>query len=672
MYQTNRWVGSLLIAIGLCSITPTASTVSCTTDACSVEQLESAARIVRIRDASINPCDNFYRFVCGNAKKAKEAEAHPLTKVDYVDHLIQKGVSDFKPYRLIEDFYKTCINKNAKGQQALVLLRKIIKNLGRWPVLEGDQWKESGFNWIDFSSNAKKAGFDVNFFLDWVPKPIYVGSRRSLSYSLMMAESYFDPAMTEKTTLQRQIYGDYMLKIAGLLGAEVDDFVKDMEDAFEFEEKLANINAMESGDFPQDVTVEELQKRWPSINWKRFVDKTLIPWVDTDNPILMVWNDSALTKFAELMSKTPKRVQATYGIWKVVQYSIPFLTDEFREMQKLFHRVVGHLEVPRKEYCINMVKKYLKIALEYKYLDQHKSSQAMVRSIGESIKQELIRMMNESKTLTKEAQMDGIKTVEDIPLTIGPTAKLGNSKELRKYYADAKVVKGNFLQAVLNLNVFKMKKEFCIETELEVAKFNEDYSVDPEMPEMQNDILYIPTSMIPGQLFNQNRPMSLNFGATGSYIAFNLAEPLVHIGTNFTALMQGEEPPNLECFRQHSDLPAEEAKYYIRRTKPENLITQYLGFRSSRAAYETYEHQHGAEPLLPGVPYTGRQLFWIEFAQSICDEFSTVNYPRTIDGKFNNIEYMMMRILTFIPEIGEDFQCPVGSKLNPERKCSWW
>lgn len=68
-----------------------------------------------------------------------------------------------------------------------MLLRKIIKNLGRWPVLEGNQWKESGFNWIDFSSNAKKAGFDVNFFLDWVPKPTYVGRRKTLSYSLVVS-----------------------------------------------------------------------------------------------------------------------------------------------------------------------------------------------------------------------------------------------------------------------------------------------------------------------------------------------------------------------------------------------------------------------------------------------------------------------------------------------------
>ncbi|XP_074114566.1 uncharacterized protein LOC141537464 [Cotesia typhae] len=112
MHQTNSWVrSSLFIAIGLCSIAPAASTISCTTDACSVERLESAVRIVRIRDASINPCDNFYRFVCGNSKKAKKPEAHPLSKADYVDHLIQKGASDFKPYRLIEDFYKTCVNK---------------------------------------------------------------------------------------------------------------------------------------------------------------------------------------------------------------------------------------------------------------------------------------------------------------------------------------------------------------------------------------------------------------------------------------------------------------------------------------------------------------------------------------------------------------------------------
>lgn len=90
--------------------------------------------------------------------------------------------------------------------------------------------------------------------------------------------------------------------------------------------------------------------------------------------------------------------------------------------------------------------------------------------------------------------------------------------------------------------------------------------------------------MIPSRLFNQNRPMSLNFGATGSYIAFNLAEPLIHIGTNLTALMQGEEPPNLECFRQYSDLPAEQAKYYV--SCPENPLKHPLKLPFSDSSHQ--------------------------------------------------------------------------------------
>ncbi|XP_057327816.1 neprilysin-2-like [Microplitis mediator] len=657
----------------------------CTSTACSVERLETAARIIRYRDNTINPCDNFYRFACGNYKKTDKSNdyGHLISqKNDHLEKLIQKGISsDFKPYKLIDDIYKTCMSKEARGRQGLDFMKRIIKTLGNWPILEGNRWKESEFNWIDFTSNAKKAGYNINYFLDWQPLYTNRNEKRTLQYSVRMAHSYFDYSMGTKSTMNKQMYADYMLRIARSLGANIGDTIQELKEAFQFENKLYEIISGDNSchknnnDIDDDISIEELQKQWPSIDWNRFIDKTLIPFVDNnEKPILTVWNSTALTEFVKLMDKTPKRVQANYAIWKIVQYSVPYLTEEFREAQQMFHKLVGYVGIPADDDCLETVKYYTKYALLNLYLDQFKSSRETVKQMIMALKDQMVKMIKESKTLSDEAKNKGIEIIEEMSFTIGPSNKLSDPKELKKFYADAQVVKENMLQTLLNLNIFKIKKEFSIKVLSEINPHDMNKLSRLGIPDDLNGHLHIPATMIPSPLFNNDRPMYMNFGSSGSYIAFNFASAVSHVGRNQTV---GKEfvDKQLDCFRhQYDDLTDEPKKKNILRNRPEeDMITQYIGFRTSWAAYQDYVTRLGTEPTLEGLSYTQEQLFWISFAQSFCSEYSNVNEPRNLyNNQLNILEYKMMKLFSNIPEISADFQCPVGSNMNQEPKCTWW
>ncbi|XP_057321376.1 neprilysin-2-like [Microplitis mediator] len=643
----------------------------CTDNTCAVEQSEAATRISKYRDANIKPCDNFLRFVCGNYKnadKSNDFDHLKSQKHDYLEQLIRKGISsDFKPYKLIDDIYKSCIDDNAKGPQALDLLKRTMEKLGNWPILEAN-WKESTFNWIDFTGDAKKNGYNINYFLDWTPKSIYSGSRRSLRYSVTMADTHFDPSMPEKTTSQKRAYSDYMVKVARLLGANGGDLAKDMKDAYDFEEQLSKINV---GDHPYQTanfTIAEFQKQWPSIEWKRFVDKTLIPFVDAnEKPILTVWNSTTLTELTQLMKKTSKRVQANYAIWKMVQYSAPYLTEEFREAQKTFHKQVGYQEKPREEYCSRMAKKYAEYAAQYCYLDQHKTSQEHIKNIVMVIKNEMIKIIKDSTQLNDKDKNERISTITQMPLTIGPSEILSDPNELEKFYANAQVVQDNFLQTILNMNLFKMKNEFSIKTQSEIAPGNS------RLPEIFTGRFHIPTSMIHNPLFNQDHPMYILYGLHMPYIAVHMVHTLTNVDRNSTD--DGILPPNerLDCFRHlHEDLPDMIKEKGLHRNKLDDMIFLYIGLRTSRNSYQTFIGKHGIEKPLPGLPYPPEQLFWISFAQSFCPEYTSLAEHRSINNnQFNLLEYLLMELLSNIPEISSDFQCPIGSNLNPAKKCTW-
>lgn len=41
----------------------------------------------------------------------------------------------------------------------------IIKDLGGWPVLEGDKWDQNKFNWLKSLFQLRKLGFGHNMFM---------------------------------------------------------------------------------------------------------------------------------------------------------------------------------------------------------------------------------------------------------------------------------------------------------------------------------------------------------------------------------------------------------------------------------------------------------------------------------------------------------------------------
>lgn len=107
-------------------------------------------------------------------------------------------------------------------------------------------------------------------------------------------------------------------------------------------------------------------------------------------------------------------------------------------------------------------------------------------------------------------------------------------------------------------------------------------------------------------------------------------------------------------------------------TQGEN-IADNGGIKEAYLAYNSWVERNSPEPMLPGLNYTAKQLFWIATANCWCskerkesllndlltDEHSPSRYR--VNVPFGNIHYF-----------AEDFNCPVGSKIIPKQKCQVW
>lgn len=84
------------------------------------------------------------------------------------------------------------------------------------------------------------------------------------------------------------------------------------------------------------------------------------------------------------------------------------------------------------------------------------------------------------------------------------------------------------------------------------------------------------------------------------------------------------------------------------------------------------EH-NGPERTLPGLNYTSNQLFWISAAMNWCAKYRPEVLTLAIATDTHSLsEFRVLGPLSNTRYFSQDFNCPLGSRMNPEHKCSVW
>lgn len=107
--------------------------------------------------------------------------------------------------------------------------------------------------------------------------------------------------------------------------------------------------------------------------------------------------------------------------------------------------------------------------------------------------------------------------------------------------------------------------------------------------------------------------------------------------------------------------------------KGEN-IADNGGLKYAYNAYKTWMNKNGIEPRMPGLQkYTPEQMFWISSAQTWCSIDRTAYMRlRILNGVHAPDRYRVIGSLFNSKQFSKDFKCPIGSRMNPAKKCTVW
>ncbi|XP_033212281.1 neprilysin-2-like [Belonocnema kinseyi] len=478
----------------------------------------------------------------------------------------------------------------------------------------------------------------------------------------------------------------FMIGVAVNFGANKARAKKELREILEFEMQLNSIALTDKERNNQTalnnlMTVKELTKKYPSIPWKEYFNKML-------NSVLLI-------------KKTPKRVVANYLCWKAVEDSLAFLPEKLLNLQIDFSNADSDTTESEGKWreCLGMTNNNVLMAsVGALYVRKYftPESKKSAEEIAVDIKQQLKKDLKKVDWMDEKTRAGALDKLESLKMFIGHPDEILDDKIVDEYYKTLEITPHDYIQAQLNLTIFMKNRAF---SQLRKRADKSDWPwlihsyttrtysyYDENLNTIEN-----PAGLLQGIFFNKNRPQYLNYAAFGSFLfGKEITKAFDNDGRQFNKNGYHKDwwtPETNTKFRQKSvciiqqygnyRLKDSGVKINGNQTKDIN-IADNEGVKISYLAYQDRVKRHGTEPKLPGLKYSQSQLFWIQAAITQCAKDSPADVKNsTSDNAPVNpmnfpLEFRVTGAFSNRPEFASDFNCPVGSKMNPAKKCSVW
>lgn len=673
--------------------------------------IHTASKVLDNMDPNVEPCDDFYKFACGGFLK-KTTIPDDKTSVntfsvisDKLQEQLRSSIEEKstqdepKPFRLAKNLYKACMNKSAIEEQGLAPLHKILKSLGGWPVLDGDAWKDDDFEWTKSVYKFRKIGYSVDYFIDFsIGVDLKNSTKRVIDLdqaALGLSREYLTKGFDEKIV---QAYYDYMVDIAVILGADKARASEELKESLEFEMKLANISLPNEKRrnatlLYNPMTVAELSKTFPSVPWREYFNTLLFPSVQVSKNELVIVNvPSFISDLEDLLNKTPKRVQANYVMWRAAAASVSYLTEEIRKRQLAYSTALsGKTErEARWKECVDIVSGSLSISVGAMYVRQYFNEDAKKNAIEmvADIRQEFTKILKKVDWMDAKTKASALDKAAGMSNHIAYPNELLDDKKLEEFYEKLELTSDNYLESILNLTLFGTEYSF---SKLRKPVNKSDWIthgrpavVNAFYSSIENSIQF-PAGILQGAFFSNDRPRYMNYGAIGFVIGHEITHGFDDQGRQFDKegnLVDWWEPETKEKYlekaeciiSQYGNYSVEEVNLKLNgiNTQGEN-IADNGGIKEAYLAYDAWIKRNGPEPKLPGLSYSPKQMFWISAANTWCSKYRPEALKLRIMTGFHSLgEFRVLGPLSNMVEFSKDFSCPVGSKMNPEKKCTVW
>ncbi|KAL7729195.1 hypothetical protein ACLKA6_009657 [Drosophila palustris] len=645
-------------------------------------RLAKAAHIkAYMTEGDLQPCDNFYKFACGNWPRLHPSRLHNK-RTNYLEELqelfVRKSAdmlrtttagADTSADQSIKRFYNSCYNHANDTRSALETLLQVTDFRGGWPEIRVPSWYHYEYDWLQVVASLKlRLGVDIliglDVVLDYKEEHLHRIKIGAPKLALGQRRQYLDRGF--EGARQR-----YEQSIVQKLQFYFPDQPKDW--CNEVAAQILHIEQELAKGLPHNpaLTLEQTTRQRTAAEMRSAYGS----YVDVSRYLQLIFNttmvvelyetpEDYLSNLMDVIRNTPKLHLANYTIWRTLD-----TLDQARIPQGVQPGI----------WCVQMVRQYFPQQLESLFHRNYNNMQ-MINDLQDTWKdikkvfREDLQASTDLHWLSLETRQKAIGKLEALELQFRNHDETQLIQQLHGLELHADHFYPNLVNVLQKI------------TQRQLKKYREEpQSIDTvyKLPhyELRTNKMQIPITFLQARFFwDPAYPDALKYGTLGVLLARQMLHGFDDVGRHFDrhgyknnwwdTTSENSFSRRAQCFQEQY------AVFVQFREKPvqdKGLLGRIVADNGALSiAYRAYTKWLKNSPeaslqreRLPLLDYSHNQLFFLAYAQLYCTD-----YPDTVEVFEELPEQLRVNTaLSNSEAFVNAFSCSGSNKLNARFKC---
>jgi endothelin-converting enzyme/putative endopeptidase len=648
-------------------------------------------------DRTVDPCDDFYRFSCGNWMKshplppdrgyfdrASELQEHNDAILREILEKASAGEAARSPAsRKIGDLYASCMDQKALEARGASPLRSELDGISRMASKRDLAEAVGRLHLLGAGQPATPVAggllFDFGPTTDLTnPMSVIAGIGES-GLGLPHRDYYLKRDAESRKTVTR--YRGHLTKIFELLGDDPRRAARQSEAVLRVETGLAR--AMEDrsskrdpGQMVRRMSLQELKASAPSFDWKRYFETLGAPAFE----VIEVASPGFFRNLESQLKTHPLEDWKSYLRWRLGSSCSPFLTPDFADPTASFYaEVLGGARGnrPRWQRCVDLVRDQMGDALGESYVAATFDSRVkqQVNAMAGAIEEALAKDIRDLRWMSEPTKEQALLKLSAVTHRIGFPERWRDDGSIDIVRDD---LFGNVVRCRRNEMARQLRK---IGGPVDRGEWWMSPSLVNGSYDYQTNVMDLAAGILQFPFYVEGRDEAVNFGAMGSIIGHELTHGFDDQGRQFDAtgaLRDGwgksdaaEFKKRAECFvGQYSSFIAVDDVHLDGAAGLGESIADNGGLH---IAYMALMARLSASAPAPGDGFTPAQRFFLGYAQAYCENVSEQAARLfALTGAHTLAKIRVNGAVSNLPEFGKAFRCKAGSLMLRSSPCRIW
>ena len=642
-------------------------------------------------DKSVDPCQDFYQYACGNWLKTAEIPSDQTSWGSFVDirernsalmrEILEKAASAGAGRDAIDqkigDYYGSCIDQKTVDAKGVTPLKPELERIARVKTKAA---------LIDAIARVQILGPSPLF--NFYSSPDLHNANEVIAYvdqgGLSLPDRDYYLKDDPKMVAARQSLVEYAMQLFTLTGQSPKQAADSAQSVLRIETALAKAAMDRTArrdpkTRDHKMTLQEAAALAPEFHFDRLFADMGTPKFSTLN----VSNPDFFKQVNGLLETESLDALRTYVAWHLLDGSAAWLSQPFVDAEfKMQKALTGQSEIkPRWKRCVSSTDNALGEALGQRYVEQAFGAEGkqrmlkMVDALEKSLDQDIrtLPWMTEETKKQAEVKLDAIRNKIGYP-------------DVWRDYSSLKIERGDLLGNFLRANEFEARRQIAKigkpvdrnEWQMTPPTVNAYYSPP------RNEIVF-PAGILQSPFFDKQADEATNFGGIGIVIGHELTHGFDDQGRKFdpqgnlrdwwTAQDGTEFEKRASCIADEysSFVAVDDLKLNGRLTLGENTADN----GGARIALMALENMIASNPGSPAANtldgYTPQQRFFLGFGRAWCEK-RRPEYSRMLVSvdPHSPGKYRVDGVVQNMPEFQKAFNCKAGQPMVRENACRVW